>query len=69
MAAWGSSEPKCSTLEPDWAAWSAVVERLGDSSLPEAVIIMISSKRVAGSVTLEASMALSSMGEAAKVSS
>ena len=69
MAAWGSPEPRCSTLEPEGPAWSAMVERLGDSSLPEAVIMMISSKRVEGSVALEASMALSSMGEAAKVSS
>ena len=69
MAAWGSSEPRCSTLEPEGAAWSAMVSRLGDPLPPEAVTMMIFSRRVEGSVALEASMALSSMGEAAKVSS
>ena len=57
MAAWGSSEPRCSTLEPEEAAWSAMVGRLGNSLPPEVVIMMISSKKVEGSVALEASMA------------
>ena len=52
MAAWGS------TLESEGAAWSTMVGRPGDSSPPETVIMMISSKRVEGSVVaLEASMA------------
>ena len=57
IAARGSSEPRCSTLEPEGAAWSTMVGRLGDSWPSEAVIMMISSKRVEGSVALEASMA------------
>ena len=57
MAAWGSTLSRCLTLEPEGAAWSAMLGRLGDSSPPEAVIMMISSKRVEGSVALETSMA------------
>ena len=43
-------------VESEGAAWSTMVGRLGDSSPPETVIMMISSKRVEGSVVLEASM-------------